>query len=426
MSPRFSSSLQWLSSQQQRMAELLVSWSNINSGSHNPAGLLKQAEAILPLLRQLDPSARFVPLNSQPRSTNPEAATTTSELGPAILARSPNRPGPRVLLAIHFDTVFGPEHPFQTVTPINDKILRGPGVCDAKGGLLVLLFSLLALERSEFATRLNWEIILNPDEEIGSPASAELFESAATRNDLALLFEPALPDGALVSSRKGSGNFTFTAHGKSAHAGRNGLEGRNAIHALAALIARMPALQSEMPGVLINTGFISGGGPVNVVPDHATACVNVRVESEHQRHLIESHFRELASDKMQPDGIRIELHGGFHAPPKPLTPPTELLLQQLADCGKMFDLNITWRATGGACDGNRTAACGLPTIDSLGVRGGEIHTDREFVHLESLTERAALTALFLMRLAAGEFPISAASAPANQASSQPQNREVPT
>ena len=266
--------------------------------------------------------------------------------------------------------------------------------------------------------------MLNPDEEIGSPGSAELFESAAGRNDLALLFEPALPEGALVSSRKGSGNFTFTAHGKSAHAGRNGADGRNAIHALAALLSRLPALQDQIPGSLINTGFISGGGPVNVVPDHALARINVRVENQHQQHMMEDTFRGLAKTESQPAGIRIELRGGFHAPPKPLTPATESLLHHLADCGKMLDLDISWRATGGACDGNRLAACGLPTVDSLGVRGGEIHTDREFVHIESLTERAALVALFLMRLANREIPMDSIIHPAAAASEMPLNKEV--
>src|SRR5262249_39128994 len=150
-----------------------------------------------------------------------EGREKSRPLGKALAFQSPPRAGPRVLLGIHYDTVFGVDHLFQSVTRVDENTLRGPGVCDAKGGLLVLLHALLALERSPVAGSLAWEVLLNPDEEIGSPGSGSLFAAAAKRNDIGLLFEPALPDGSLVASRKGSGNFTFIVHGRAAHAGRD-------------------------------------------------------------------------------------------------------------------------------------------------------------------------------------------------------------
>jgi glutamate carboxypeptidase len=326
-------------------------------------------------------------------------------LGAALSLRSPGRHGPRILLAIHTDTVFGANHPFQSATSTDSDILRGPGSCDAKGGLLVMLFALLALERTPFAQNLAWEVLLNPDEEIGSPGSAALFADAAGRNDLGLLFEPALPDGSLVASRKGSGNFTFVVHGRAAHAGRDSRLGRNAIHALARFVADLAACQADYPGIVINTGWIHGGGPPNIVPDLALCRANVRVETIAQQNAFERDLQGRIAEASQADGITLTCHGGFAAPPKPLTPAVETLLHQLKECGAELGLPLAWHATGGACDGNRLAAAGLPTVDSLGVRGGKMHTNEEFVNLESLVERTKLATLFLMRVGAGELAV---------------------
>jgi glutamate carboxypeptidase len=308
-----------------------------------------------------------------------------------------------VLLAIHYDTVFGTDHPFQSVTRVDQHTLRGPGVCDAKGGLLVLLHALLALERSPVAGGLAWEVLLNPDEELGSPGSGTLFAAAARRNDIGLVFEPALPDGSLVASRKGSGNFTFIARGRAAHAGRDAHLGRNAIHALASLVANVAALAREFPGISINTASIAGGGPLNIIPDLAIARTNVRPQTFEEESAFTFRLKDLIA--AQPEGISIEFCGGFHCPPKPLTPSTERLLESLRDCAAQLDLALNWRPTGGVCDGNRLAAAGLPTVDSLGVRGGNMHTDQEFARLDSLTERTKLVTLLLLRLAAGEITL---------------------
>jgi len=403
MTGEYVTTLQWIDRQQRRMGELLASWARINSGSYHVGGVAEQLHAVWPLLEEAGAEVEMRALPGR-EVIGDGGAVEIRPLGEVMMGRSPGRrAGPRVLLGIHVDTVYGADSAFQEVTRVDGNTLRGPGVCDAKGGLIVMLFALLALERSAFASGLNWEVVLNPDEELGSPGSGKLFEAAARRNDLGLLFEPALPDGALVSSRKGSGNFTFVVHGKSAHAGRNSAEGRNAIHALAALISRVAGWQREIGGTVVNTGYIHGGGAVNVVPDRAMCRVNIRVETSRQQGAIEERVLGLMEREGWPEGIALEVHGGFHCPPKPLTPRVEWMLGQLAECGRMIEVPVAWRATGGACDGNRLAAAGLPVIDSLGVRGGNIHTDQEFVQLDSLAERAKLTALFLMRLASGEI-----------------------
>ncbi len=402
--------LQWIDQQQAEMSNLLMAWASLNTGSFNLPGLAGFIELIRPLLLRLTPldgMVREIPLPPMSIISN-DYRTEQRPLGKALALRSPTHPGSRVLLAIHMDTVFGPEHAFQAVTRVDANTLRGPGVCDAKGGLLVMLFALLALQRSPYAGRLNWEILLNPDEELGSPGSGPLFTEAARRNDVALLFEPALPDGALVSARKGSGNFTFLVRGRSAHAGRDSHLGRNAIHALAGLVARLAALQEEIPGIIINTGFIQGGGPVNIVPDRALCRVNVRLDDANQLKVFENGLKKVLAASVR-DGIEIETHGGFHCPPKVLTPALQSTLESFKECAQQLGHALDWRPTGGACDGNRTAAAGVPTVDSLGPRGGGMHTDQEFVLLDSLVECARLVALFLMRLAAGEISIGSST-----------------
>jgi glutamate carboxypeptidase len=392
------------------MESLLDEWARINTGSYHIAGLQRMAARLRAALTDLPGSLREFALGPQTLVSD-RGDREVRELGSVLTMRSPARRGPRVLLAIHYDTVYPANDDFQTTTRIDDRTLRGPGVCDAKGGLLVLLFALLALENSPFAGTLRWEILLNPDEELGSPGSGPMFAEAAARNDLALLFEPALPDGALVSSRKGSGNFTLIVRGRAAHAGRDPQRGRNAIDSLAPLISSVSALQNEIPGIVVNTGFVHGGGPVNVVPDTALARFNVRVETWAQQEAFEGRLREVLSQIPPRDGIAVEVRGGLHCPPKILTPAIDRMLHHLRDCGEMLDLPLIWRPTGGACDGNRVAAAGVPAVDSLGVRGGNIHTDQEFVLLDSLTERARLTALYLMRLAAGDIQTEALPAP---------------
>jgi glutamate carboxypeptidase len=268
-----------------------------------------------------------------------------------------------------------------------------------------MLLALQAYERSPWAEKAGWEVLINPDEEIGSPGSAPLLIQAAKRNHLGLVYEPSFQDGNLVGARKGSGNFTVIARGKAAHAGRNPQLGRNAIDALARFIVGLASLDDAGGAITTNVGYIQGGGPVNVVPDLAECRFNVRVVTQNDQKSFEDSLRRLAEEINKIDGISLELHGGFRRPPKPLDAKTLKLLEHVAECGRDLGLSLQWRPTGGACDGNNLAAAGLTTIDSLGVTGGDIHSSEEYILLDSLAERAKLTALLLMKLAAGEIEV---------------------
>jgi len=400
----YSPPLSWLDTQRSRMHDLLIQWAGINSWTHNPEGLDAMLSAVSEAFGVLGGSLEIVEL---PPYTTMDAWGNFIEnpLGKILRIRKRPHASVRVFLCCHADTVYPPDHAFQTVEQIDENILRGPGVTDAKGGLVVMLMALEALEASQWSDGIGWEVLINADEEIGSPGSAPFLLRAAERNHLGLAFEPALPGGDLVSARKGSGNFSILIEGRAAHAGRDPGQGRNAINALARFIVDLTEFHRAAEDVTINVGYIEGGGPVNVVPDRAFCRFNVRVAAPGSQRLFQRHLEDTCDKVRRMDGISLRLDGGFARPPKPMDDKTLFWLGRIAQCGKQLGLKIGWRPSGGACDGNNLAAAGLPTVDSLGPRGGEIHTPNEFVELDSLTERAKLAALLLMKLATGEFAL---------------------
>jgi glutamate carboxypeptidase len=310
-----------------------------------------------------------------------------------------------VLLAIHYDTVYPSSGRPPSVDLIdNGRILRGPGVTDAKGGIAVLLASLEAAVAFGAGETLSWEVILNPDEELGSPGSACFLVEAAGRHDLGLVFEPSLDEGGtFAGARKGSGNFHVVVRGRAAHAGRNLDDGRNAVLAAAELASMLARLDDEHRGVTVNVAALHGGAPLNVVPDLAVLRVNARVTDEDDASWFTHRITEAVNFIGTRDGFSAAVFGGFHCPPKPLDASTRKLLDHVTACGRDLGITIAAKDTGGVCDGNKLAAAGLPTLDTLGVRGGSIHSPEEYLVVESLAERAALTAILLARLADGSF-----------------------
>ena len=392
-----------IAAQEQHLIHLTQSWSAINSGSYHLEGLARMRQALEDnfLWLQADTTERIdlAPM----RSVDAQGEVQDVPLGQALRFRKRPDAPLQIFLGGHYDTVFGADHPFQTPRFLDGRTLNGPGAADLKGGLVVMLKALEALEQSPWKDRIGWEILLNPDEEIGSPGSAALLAEAATRNHLGLVYEPALADGTLASERKGSGNFHMVVKGRAAHAGREHAMGRNAIVMASELALAVSRLTSAMEGITVNPARIEGGGPLNVVPERAVLRFNVRVATKEEQAFVEQELAVLLAKANQREGYVVELHGGFGRPPKTMTPAWRQLQVLVEDCGRMLGKAVQWQATGGCCDGNNLAAHGLPNIDTLGVRGGHIHSDKEFVLLDSLVERAQLSALLLMRLAANEI-----------------------
>jgi glutamate carboxypeptidase len=375
-------------------------WAAINTGSRNLDGLATIASRLAGHFSDLPGEVRLV------EPTPVEAIDTAGRAYEVPHGRNlhlkvrPDAPV-QLLFTGHMDTVFAVDHPFQSLSWLEPgKVLNGPGVADMKGGIAVMLAALKAVEASSATNVLGYEVIINSDEEVGSLGSAALIAEAARGKRAALTYEPsALPDGTLAGARPGSGNFSLTVHGRSAHAGRNPEEGRNALVAAADLALRLKSAVG--PGLKVNPARIDGGSPNNVVPDLAVLRVNLRPETlddqQRAQSLIDSSVTAVAAEH----DVQIDVHGHFARPPKPMTPEAEALFNLVKQAGADLGQSIGWKSTGGVCDGNNIAACGVPVIDTMGVRGGSIHSTEEFLIVESLAERAALSALTILRLAEG-------------------------
>ena len=374
------------------LRDRLIRWANQNSGSDNLPGLA----AMLGLLE-----ADFAALPGVTTERVPCANTAAQALRVRYRPEAPHQ----VLLSGHFDTVYSADNPFQRCELVDDRTLRGPGVTDMKGGLVVMLAALQSYLASTPPATLGFEVLLTPDEETGSFGSAALFAEAAKRHRLGLVFEPARPNGNLVQSRKGTGNFVATARGRAGHAGKSPSDARNAIAALAEFLVGAHRIPAEMPGVLLNIGLIRGGSEAtNVVPDFAQALLDVRITRTVERDAVLARLAELAAPINTREGLRIEITGSFNRPPKECGPVEETVFAAYQQCGRELGLApFSWVHAGGGSDGNLLSAAGLPNLDGLGVIGDHLHSDREFCILPSLVERAQLCALFLRKLAEGKI-----------------------
>ncbi|HZF96432.1 MAG TPA: hydrolase [Allosphingosinicella sp.] len=383
------------------MLDQVFAWSAINSGSRNLAGLARMATVYADAFSALpgDLTLRD-PAPAEQVDTNGTAHVLDHGRNLHLQVR-PEAPV-QLLFTGHMDTVFAADHPFQSVFWREEgKVLGGPGVADMKGGLAVMLAALKAIEASELAPRLGYEIVINADEEVGSPGSAPLIAAAARGKKAAFTYEPsALPDGTLAGARPGSGNFSLVVTGRSAHAGRNPEDGRNALLAAADLALRLE--KARAPGLSVNPARIDGGAPNNVVPDGAVLRVNMRPATAELEAAAREAIRRAVAEVEAERGVTVHVHGSFGRPPKPLTPESQALFRLVAAAGADLGQTISWRDTGGVCDGNNIAACGVPVVDTMGVRGGAIHSADEYLIVESLAERASLSALAILRLAQGE------------------------
>jgi glutamate carboxypeptidase len=380
-----------------RMLDRALAWSAINSGTGNLDGLAHQAELL---------AACFGELPGEVRMEDPAPVSAIDAAGREIaLQRGQHlvlsvRPDAarRVLLTGHMDTVFPADHPFQTIRERERGVLNGPGLADMKGGIAVMAEALLAFERSPLASTLGYDVMINSDEEVGSQSSAPLIARLAAGKLAALTYEPAtMPDGTMAGARGGSGNYSVIVTGRSAHAGRNPQDGRNALVAASDLVLRLKAMQTaDLP---INPAKIDGGSANNVVPDHAVLRFNIRPKSRKVAEAFEAGLPDLLNAIAAQHGVEMHLHGGISRPPKPVDPQAARLFALVDESARALGLVAARRDTGGVCDGNNIAACGVPVVDTMGVRGGAIHSADEYLIVESLAERAQLSALVLHRLA---------------------------
>ena len=384
------------------MCRRTVEWSEVNSGSWNAGGLA----SMVPLLKgRLDelPGETLAHENDGIELISAQGEPHKVPTGPVITHTCRPDAPVQIVLTGHYDTVFPPDIGFNSVTDIGGGRLNGPGLADMKGGLIVMTEALKVFEASDHSSRVGYRIVITPDEEIGNPVSAPFLAEAAKGAHVGMTYEPALETGGFAGARKGSGNFSLILKGISAHAGRAHADGRSAIRAAAEFVVKLESLNGARDGVTFNTGKIEGGGPNNQVPDTAVVRFNVRVPDQPATDWADTEIKALTRLVNGMDGIHAHLHGGFYRPPKPFNAAQTRLFENVRDTGQALGLDLHWVSTGGVCEGNNIFAAGVPNIDTLGVRGGRIHSSEEFVEISSFEERTALSVLILERLADGRM-----------------------
>ena len=321
-----------------------------------------------------------------------ELSRFDSDLGP-VLRLFRRGYGPRVLLLAHYDTV----HPLGSWPKLwrEDKgRIYGPGVYDMKAGLLFILWALRYLNRGGLEHP-NLEVLLTPDEEVGSRSSRIFIEDAARGADYALVLEPPTGAGDLKVHRKGVGWYVVKVHGRAAHQGVEPEKGVNAIVEAARQVLKVIEAQDLEKGTTLGPNVARGGTAGNVVADYAEVLVDMRAWTLAEAERVDRFMRAL---KPENPGARLELEGGLNRPPMEPTPES-MELFELAR-GVALDLGFDSQPgkVGGGSDGNFTAALGVPTLDGLGAVGAGAHQKSEHVIKKELPHRLALLSELLVRL----------------------------
>lgn len=316
--------------------------------------------------------------------------------GGSLRARFPHehhgKPG--ILVSGHLDTV----HPLGVidVNPFrrNDGKIYGPGIQDMKGGNFVALEAMRQIAKNGLATKLPVTFLLTPDEEVGTPSTRDLIEQEALKNKYVLVPEPARRDGGAVVGRYAIARYNLETIGRPSHAGWLLKEGRSAIRRMAEKIIEIEALTTE--DCTFSVGVIQAGQWVNCVSSSCKAEALSMAKTQKDLEEGVSRIMALAGAK---DDVELIVTRGVTRPVWEPGQPQDMQLFNFAnDIAKEVGFTMTAQSSGGGSDGNFTGALGVPTLDSIGVRGDGLHTLGEHIFEDSLIERARLHAGLFLRL----------------------------
>ena len=356
---------------------LTLSLAQINSGSSHIAGVIAVQQQLQARLEALGLDCHLQ------KTAEPQAA-------PVLLAQLNPTAKQRLLLVGHADTVFPADSPFQSITQLDELRLRGPGLADMKGGLAVMLAALENALPHFQQQAMGVDVLINGDEETGSLHSRPLIEHYARQACAALVYEPVMSSGALAGARAASANISYHFTGLAAHAGREFHAGRNAVNAAAQLAFAVDAIWRQYDDVTLNNAALHGGDTFNTVPAEAVLRINGRSRDQQQLEqalqAVEHAAQAIAAER----AVQVQRQGGIHRPAKMSSSRQQYLEQCITQIGAQQGLNLQFQDTNGVCDGNIIAHVGTPVVDTMGVRGGLIHTHDEFLEVDSIAERMAL------------------------------------
>ncbi|GAA3740750.1 glutamate carboxypeptidase [Spinactinospora alkalitolerans] len=316
--------------------------------------------------------------------------------GDVLEATYPGTTAETVLLVCHYDTVWPRGTLAEWPVGIDGDRFSGPGCFDMKAGIVQGVWALRALREADLP-RPTVRLLLNGDEEIGSPASRPYIERASEGVAVTLILEPSR-EGMVKIQRKGMGLFDVTAHGVESHAGLDPAAGASAIHALAEIVPALTALADPDRGTTVNVGVISGGTGRNVVAGRATCEVDVRIQDPAETARVDAGLTALAATDPR---VKIEVAGEWNRPPMNPNPATERMFALIREVAAELGTDLGAIAVGGASDGNLVSALGRPVLDGLGAVGAGPHSRDEHVLVSGTPTQVATVAGLMERIARG-------------------------
>ena len=390
----------WVQSQEATMLHDLETYVNINTGTFNHDGIHKLRDRLevefqsMGFETSLQPGGEIDLLTCKPRNM---------AFADHLLARRAGRQSTKLFLNGHLDTVFAKDDEFQNITIKPDGTLKGPGVLDMKGGLVVLTYALKALHHSGRLDDAHITIFLNTDEEIGSLGSRSFIEELAMKHEVGLIFEGS-GDHKLARQRKGLGQARIKVTGRESHAGAAHQKGVSANLELAHKVIELEGLTDYSKKTTINVGVIQGGEKRNTRPGCAEALVDLRFVDNQEGIRLKSQVEHIALTPYThypdfPDLPKSEVWAILHRPAKTIHPSTDTLIAEAMGLSAVIGEPISGTYfSGGGTDGSLTQAKGLPTVDSLGLNGGGAHSSREWTTTTSLMARTKLATVLIDRL----------------------------
>jgi len=308
----------------------------------------------------------------------------------------------RVLINGHMDTVFSKGDEFQTLVIEDNGVLKGPGVADMKGGIVVMINALRALHHQGLLNDTNLTVLFNSDEEIGSLGSRSLIETLAKQHDVGLVFE-GTSNNLATRARKGLGQARLRITGRESHAGGAHEDGVSASLEMAHKVIAIESLTDYERKVTVNTGVLSGGEKRNTVPGCADAYIDMRFPTLEDGERLKQSINDIASETViendqYPNLPKVESWAVLHRPVKAENAKVDEIISQAMAISAVIGEPITGtRYSGGGTDGSIAQGVGLPTMDSLGVDGKGAHSSREESTVQSLIARTKLAAVMLAR-----------------------------
>lgn len=375
-----------LKRQQREMLRTLRQLVEFESPSTDKVAVDRLGKALAKMLRPMGAHVNFIP------------SPKTGDHLRAEFRFADSRRARQILMLGHMDTVWERGTLVRMPFRVNAGNAYGPGVFDMKGGIVTALFALRTLRELRVPLKKNVTLLLNADEEIGSPASRSGTEREARKSDCVLVMEPPHgPHGALKTARRGVGEFILTVHGRAAHAGIEPQKGASAIMELSRQLINLEYVANKSKNVALHAGTICGGTRVNVIPAQAVAHVDVRAARLADQKRVEQRLRSLRPFDPR---TRLTVSGGFTRPPLERSAQVAALFERARQLAMPLGIKLRETAVGGGSDGNFTAALGIPTLDGLGAVGGGAHAEDEHIVISELPRRSALLAHLIVSLGA--------------------------